>query len=415
MSLGSACQLSGRVVMNVTGGTSILQGGFLMNPLSVPGGQSSNPSFTILGNVLTPAGARTEFRGASFVDVQGRWEIGAGALVEQVMRFVHSGTVAVDGGSLLVTVPRSALGVGVWDSTGTWSIGENASIDARVYAYNGNSSAPFADPFAYMVNSGTIDVHATNYTFSRLTGLAINSGTLQVRNAGQLTTGRALDSTGVIRLREGGGLSLGGALTQRGGVIEFSDGFLSAAQATLTGATLRGVGSITAPLLRLAANGPQRAQLEPGSAAGFGQIQVTGNLELDGAVLALGLFRDANGQLFADGLTVSGTASLLNVELALRLRAGSGVLQEGDQVRLLSAAQGLLAGGPISITTDGSLGGLGFLATPNGTDPLLTVIPEPSTVGLLAASGWLALGSTWLRRRQKWHARRRAKDFARRR
>jgi autotransporter-associated beta strand protein len=330
----------------------------------------------------------------------GSWAKQGGGTLELGGVSTYTGSTAINNGILKLTTGNDRLPTGT-----VVSMGQAASANLGTLDLNGNSQTIAGLSSTAGTNAGT----NTNVVTSALpTTLTINNSANQ-----NFSSGTAADSgviTGTIALvKEGIGTQTLGGINTYSGSTTINDGTLAlsgtgtigSGNVTLDGGTLSiagisstsytlsasqtvaGSGFIDASAKTLALNGI----LAPGFSAGT--IEVTGNLILGAvSVSNFEIFGDGAGQfdqLSVDGLlTMDGTLNLLT----------TGTYTPGDFVQLFDATN--YSGAFTTITGTDIGGGLEWDTSTLATNGIITVIPEPSTVGLLGLSA-LAL----LRRRKR--------------
>ncbi|HUJ11384.1 MAG TPA: PEP-CTERM sorting domain-containing protein [Verrucomicrobiae bacterium] len=308
-----------------------------------------------------------------------------------LMRFAalqtYSGDTTISSGTLDVTGDFMPSGSGKGNLTivngGTFQM-NNASANI-----NGLSGAGIV---AKVGSGGRILTLGNNNADGVFTGNFVqNVGTLTITKTGSGTQviGGTLNNTGTINVN-GGTLLFNG--THTAGVGNYSVG---------PGATLGGTGliSFAATASLIVSNG---GTLSPGNSAGL--------LRLNGG-LGMTLQSNSNYAVELNGLGLgvdydsvlvgSGTINIGNSVLAVSLGFTPNV---GDQFDIVTNATGNAVLGEFAGLSEGSVFTVGstdlqitYLGG-TGNDIVLTVVPEPSSLGLIVFG---LLGTYWLRRRSR--------------
>ena len=131
----------------------------------------------------------------------------------------------------------------------------------------------------------------------------------------------------------------------------------------------------------------------------IGQLNVQGTYQQTGGNLALEIGRTAAGAggTTRDVLTSTGALNLTGTALTFSLLAGSLPLQLGYAFTALTSTTNALTLAGDSFTFDASLAAYTISQTQTPGGYTLTIVPEPTTFAMLAAS---ALGLSGVRRRK---------------
>ncbi len=282
------------------------------------------------------------------------------------------GSLTMNGGTLVVNTAFTLGQVnGSRPATGTFTLNGGTATLAAPLADGGGTSA-------VTVAGGTLDMQGNGIgsAGNPIDTLTLRSGTL--RNLGEVNGGAAWAKTGAGELSIQGANAYTGGLSVDEGTLRYNGTYSGGGLITVqSGATLAGTGAV-AGVTALAAS-----FLSPGNSAG---TLTVGDLTLDGGTTL-------NYELgTASDLIIASATALGGIEFSdFNFIPGAG-FGPGTYVLINATSIGGLGAG-----TAGTVGAYGAELSIDGAnqDLVLTVIPEPGTLGLLG----LVLTAGILRRR----------------
>ena len=368
--------------------------------VTVSSGTWSNGSFTYVG-----------WDGSATLDVSGGSVSGVAASIGRNVGSV--GSVTVSGGTMSYT---SNLTVGD-GGTGSFTIGNGGLVSLRgnlvrgaagtislnaggtLQIGTGTNTGVLLGGTGSLANNGTLVFNRSNA--STYTGVLSGSGAVVKLGTGQLTLGGANSYTGLTTISGGtialsgsgsigtGGLNLGS--TGSFGVFDLSALTASSYSLPATG-NLAGVGTISGSGKSLAVLG----SFLPGNSPGT--VTVGSDFTLDLSQSGTSVFEITDPAFTAGSYDrVSGSGSVIFGGV-LSLAFGGGTYAGGFNVDQIFANTGGRSGNFSAVNATGLAAGQSAMFDP--TTGFITVLPEPSTIALMAsASAGLAGMMRWRKRR----------------
>lgn len=293
-----------------------------------------------------------------------------------------TGNISVTGGEVRFTVDGS-----MGNATNDIIIdgGRFATASGATFTLGAGRDVFIGDSAGTAISTTGVGSLTINNTIANVSGKTgswtkLGTGTLELSGSNTYTGSTTIEQ-GTLALTGTGTLGSGNVILD-GGILSITG--ITASSYTLANTqTLSGSGDINSTAKSLLINGT----LAPGASAGV--IDVTGNVTLGSVSISnFEIFGDNLGEFdqfnVTDTFTMDGTLNLTT----------TGTYLPGDFVQLFSATT--FAGSFDSITGTDIGGGLAWDTSTLASNGIITVIPEPSVVGLLGLSA-----AALLRRRKR--------------